>query len=95
MKSIQPIPKEKVLNVVSSFFKVDLWDRTRKREVVFPRQVAMSLLYVFTDMGLKKIAEEFGTDHATVLYSRNTVWGLCRHYPEIRKQVIEIESQLE
>lgn len=92
---MKPIPKEKILSAVSSFYKVDLFERTKKREITFARQVAMELLWVFGGMGTVAIGKTFRKDHSTVSAARKQVWNLCATNPEVRKDVIEIETQLE
>lgn len=48
--------------------------KTRKREVVVPRQVSMYLTKEFTNMSLKSIGYHFGNrDHSTVIHAIKTV----------------------
>lgn len=62
---------------VSNYFDtpVDLMKgKTRKREVVVPRQVSMYLTKEFTNMSLKSIGYHFGNrDHSTVIHAIKTV----------------------
>jgi chromosomal replication initiator protein len=61
---------------VSTQFNVsvqDLQSRTRKRAVVFPRQVAMYLSRTHTQESLVDIGKAFGRDHATVLHAIKVV----------------------
>jgi chromosomal replication initiator protein len=95
-KNIYIMTKDKILSTVSEFYKVDLFQKTRKREVSFPRMVAISMLHLFTNMTLEEISKEFGVaDHARVVYSKKTVWALCKVDPELRKEVITIETMLD
>lgn len=43
--------------------------RTRQREFVIPRQVAMSVAYIFSGKSLFEIGLTFGRDHATVIHA--------------------------
>lgn len=43
--------------------------KTRRREFVIPRQVAMSIAYVFSAKSLKEVGDMFNKDHATVIYA--------------------------
>lgn len=47
--------------------------RSRKRELVIPRQIAFYLLRTKLDLTLSDIGRMFNRDHATVLYSVRTV----------------------
>ncbi len=61
---------------VSAQFQVsveDMQSRTRKKGVVFPRQVAMYLSRVHTSDSLADIGKVFGRDHATVLHAIKVV----------------------
>ena len=88
--------KQKILTTEQKCYKVDLFIQKRSRNISFPRMVAMSMLHLFTNMTLEDISKEFGkADHARVIYSKKKVWELCKIYPDIRKQVIELETQLE
>lgn len=43
--------------------------RTRQRDFVIPRQVAMSVAYIFSGKSLHDIGLAFGRDHATVIHA--------------------------
>lgn len=61
---------------VSSQFNVsvqDMQSRTRKKAIVFPRQVAMYLSRAHTQQSLADIGKAFGRDHATVLHAIKVV----------------------
>ncbi len=62
---------------VANYFTVTvdlLKAKTRKREIVVARQVAMFLTKEFTNMSLKSIGYHFGgRDHSTVIHAINTV----------------------
>jgi len=61
---------------VSTQFKVsvqDMQSRTRKKAIVFPRQVAMYLSRAHTQQSLADIGKAFGRDHATVLHAIKVV----------------------
>jgi chromosomal replication initiator protein len=61
---------------VSSQFNVsvlDMQSRTRKKAIVFPRQVAMYLSRAHTRQSLADIGKAFGRDHATVLHEIKVV----------------------
>jgi chromosomal replication initiation ATPase DnaA len=87
--------REKILPQVGDYYKTDLFARTNKREIAFSRQVAIYLFMVFTNWTLKEIASIWGFDHSTVIYANRHVRELCQTSPEIRSQIIELESKLE
>jgi len=61
---------------VSNQFNVsvqDMQSRTRKKAIVFPRQVAMYLSRAHTRQSLADIGKAFGRDHATVIHAIKVV----------------------
>lgn len=55
----------------------------------------MTMLSKFGGMSLDKIGQLFDKNHTTCIYAKKKVNQLCKAYPEIRDQVIEIENRLE
>jgi chromosomal replication initiator protein len=66
------VSREDVIRAVVDHFKIDralLGGRSRTREIVLPRQIAMYLLRTETDASLLEIGNELGgRDHTTVLH---------------------------
>lgn len=89
------IPQDKILSEVMTFYQVNIFNKSRERKVCFPRQVAMSLLSKFGGMSLDQIGKLFQQTHTTALYARKKVNQLSKVYPEIRQELIDIESKLE
>jgi chromosomal replication initiator protein len=67
------ISVESIQQLVATHFGIqvsDLKDKSRKKEVVMPRQIAMYLTKEHTDLALKSIGYHFGgRDHSTVIHS--------------------------
>lgn len=89
---------ETITNEVSLFFKLEvelLKDKTRKREVVQARQVAMYFAKELTNTSLKTIGSYFGgRDHSTVIHAVQTVNDLVDTQRDFRNQVEEIRKRL-
>jgi len=70
-------PAEQILSHVSEFFSVSpdlLRGKSRKKEIVLPRMVAMFLISELTSLSLKQIGNLFGgRDHSTVIHARDTI----------------------
>ncbi len=70
-------PAEKILEVVSSHFGVSIdaiRGKSRKKELVFVRMLAMTLMTEMTNMPLKAIGATCGgRDHSTVIHARDTI----------------------
>jgi chromosomal replication initiation ATPase DnaA len=88
----------KITSRVREYYHVDFLDvDSRKRDVAFARQVAMYMMMVFTDTPIKDIAKLVldTEDHGSVIYANKQIRAFCRQYPDIRKQIIDIETMLE
>lgn len=68
---------ESITKIICDYFKIDenkIRDKTRKKEIVLARQVAMYLSKELTKSSLKTIGLHFGgRDHATVIHSCTTI----------------------
>lgn len=90
---------ETILKTVSDFYGVEISainTRSRKREVVLVRQVAMYLAKKYLDLSTAKIGLYIGNrDHATVLHACKTVTNLCETDKQFRSELSQIELQLQ
>lgn len=87
-----------IQKVVCNFFNIgveNLQSKTRKREIVQARQVAMYFSKSLTKSSLATIGAQIGgKDHATVLHACKTVNNLIETDKRFRLQVDEIEKKL-
>ena len=83
---------------VCDYYKLsvnEIQTKSRKRDVVQARQIAMYLARKYTKSSLTVIGEQIGNrDHATVLHAVKTVMDLCETDREIRESVSTIEKEL-
>lgn len=72
-----------------------LQSKTRKREVVQARQIAMYFSKNLTKSSLATIGSKIGQkDHSTVLYAYRTITNLIETDRDFKTQIREIEAQL-
>ena len=87
-----------IQKVVCNFYNIaldQLQSKTRKREIVQARQVAMFFSKSLTKSSLATIGSQIGgKDHATVLHACKTVNNLIESDKRFRQQVDEIEKKL-
>jgi chromosomal replication initiator protein len=70
--------------------------KTRKREVVRARQIAMYFAKKHTEHSLKDIGLHFGgRDHSTVIYANNTVADRMENDDQFRDTVDQIGRKIE
>ncbi len=89
---------EKIQDIVCKHFSVPmdvLHSKSRKREIVQARQIAMYLSKVYTKNSLQTIGQEIGSrDHATVLHACKTVNNLRDTDKTFKANLKELELKL-
>jgi len=94
----QPITAEQVLSVVADYYHVDLADltgRSRSRENVLPRQMAMYLLREETGASLPQIGDVVGgRDHTTVMYAHEKITEEIETNDTRRRETLAIRERL-
>lgn len=90
---------ESLQETVASYFNLSsdlLRARTRKKEIVVPRQIAMYLCKHLTDSSLKTIGLHFGgRDHTTVIHAQQTIEEKLQKNPQLKRDVDTILSRLD
>jgi chromosomal replication initiator protein len=90
---------ENITKTVCSVLNVDenkLRDKTRKKEVVLARQLAMFFSKELTKSSLKTIGLNFGgRDHSTVIHACNSIETLLKEDAVIKNLVEKLRSQIE
>ncbi len=93
------ITVDKIQNIVSDYFKIDLdtiHSKSRKREIVQARQVTMFLSKKYTDHSYSHIGNLIGKrDHATVLHACKTVQDSLDIDKSFRLKMKDIEDLLQ
>jgi chromosomal replication initiator protein len=89
---------ESIQQMVAEHFGIqvsDLKDKSRKKEVVMPRQIAMYLTKEHTDLALKSIGYHFGgRDHSTVIHSIQTINDVIGTDKIVKEAVQELQKSL-
>lgn len=94
----KPVTIDDVINTVCQYFNLDIatiHTKSRKREVVQARQIAMYLAKANTELSASKIGSLIGNkDHATVLHACKTVKELREVDKSFRTDLDEIQDIL-
>ena len=97
-KPTEELTVDKIQEVVCEHFNIPselLQTKTRKREVVQARQLAMYFCKNYTKYSLSYIGSQIGKkDHATVLYACKAVTDLIETDRNFKIQVEEIQRKL-
>ena len=87
-----------IQKTVSDYFRVnqdDLKAKTRKKEIVIARQVAMYFSKDYTNHSLKSIGYHFGgRDHSTVIHALQSVNDMIDTDSKFRYSVDELKKKL-
>jgi chromosomal replication initiator protein len=87
-----------IQKIVSNYFSMSsemLQSKTRKREIVQARQIAMYFSKSLTKSSLASIGSQIGgKDHATVLHACKTINNLMYTDKHFKNQISEIEKKL-
>jgi len=90
---------ESITKCVCEYFKIDenkLREKTRKKEIVLARQIAMFLSKEMTRSSLKTIGLHFGgRDHSTVIHSCTSIELLKRSDESVKNIISSLTSNIE
>jgi chromosomal replication initiator protein len=94
----EALTRDDIIRAVSQYFAIgrkELSGRSRTKDVVVPRQVAMYLLREETDSSLADIGSELGgRDHTTVLHGIRQVERTMESDPRLRSSLLAIREAL-
>ena len=97
-KSSKIITIEKIQNVTSNFFSINLQEmlsQRRSRPLARPRQIAMYLAKKLTTRSLPEIGRRFANrDHTTVIHAVKTITRLSEQDDEMKKNISQIKILL-
>jgi chromosomal replication initiator protein len=87
---------EELIKIVADFYNIEvsaITDKSRKKEVVKPRQVAMYVLREFFDISYPTIGEKLGgRDHTTIIHSYEKIKNDLRNDVALREELDQIHS---
>lgn len=85
-----------VIKIVNSYVRTDVTKntKTRKREIVIPRMMAMCFLNEFTDLNLTQVGRVFNKHHATVLHAVASMPDFIRFDKSLRHTYVSIRANI-
>ncbi|MBW1894130.1 MAG: chromosomal replication initiator protein DnaA [Deltaproteobacteria bacterium] len=89
---------ESIKKLVCSDFSISMKDivsRSRRQEVVRPRQVAIYLSRKYTDQPLQAIGKSFNRQHATAIHAINAITKELKIKSPVKRQVDILSKKLE
>lgn len=102
--SARQLEKEKVTFTVDEIIRetanyyelshYDLKSRKRTRKFVVPRQIAIYISRVLTDLSTTEIGSDFSRDHTTIMHAIEKVESDFKSNPEVAKSIKDIMERL-
>lgn len=87
-----------IQKTVSEFFQVDISEiksKSRKKEIVIPRQVAMYFSKLYTNHSYKVIGHHFGgRDHSTVIHALHSVEDMIETNGQFKNKIEDLRKKL-
>ena len=92
----EAVTADKVISSVCSFYKLDkekLLGKSKKKELVQPRQICAYLMCEILNIPLVSIGKAMGDrDHTTIIHSRDKVTNLLKINDRVAKDVEDIRN---
>lgn len=89
---------KEVVKIISDFYKIEedtIYEKTRKKEVIKPRQVIMYILREDFNISYPSIGEKLGgRDHTTVIHSYEKIKNEVKSDMLLLKEIQEIRSMI-
>lgn len=96
IKTKKNISLRDVIKIVSDFYGIEdsaIYNKTRRKDIVKPRQVAMYILREDFDVSYPAIGETLGgRDHTTVIHSYEKIKNDLTTDPVLMKEIAELRS---
>lgn len=90
---------DEIIKIVSEFYNTEtekIYDKTRKKEVVYVRQIIMYILREFFNVSYPTIGKEIGgRDHTTVIHSYERVKEFMKEDPNIVQEIDQLKAILD
>ena len=92
----EEVTAENIISAITAFYRIsqsDLVGKSKKKEIVIPRQICCYLMCELLSLPLVSIGKELGgRDHTTIIHARDKVEEMCRINDKIAKDVDDIKN---
>ena len=92
----EEVTSANIISAITSYYRIsknDLVGKSKKKEIVIPRQICCYLMCELLSLPLVSIGKELGgRDHTTIIHARDKVDEMCRINDKIAKDVDDIKN---
>ena len=96
IKNKKSLSYKEVVKIISDFYKIEeesIYEKTRKKEIIKPRQIIMYILREDFSISYPSIGEKLGgRDHTTVIHSCEKIKNDLKNNPGLGREIQEIRS---
>ncbi len=96
LKQKKLLSYKEVVKIISDFYKIEeesIYEKTRKKEIIKPRQIIMYILREDFSISYPSIGEKLGgRDHTTVIHSCEKIKNDIKNDSSLLKEIQEIRS---
>ncbi len=89
---------DEIIKIIAGFYSIDpekIYEKTRKKEIVYIRQITMYILREFFNVSYPAIGKEIGgRDHTTVIHSYEKVLERLKEDPSLMQEIEQLKSIL-
>jgi len=90
---------EEIVKIVAGFYNIEpasIYEKTRKKEIVYVRQIVMYILREYFNISYPAIGKDIGgRDHTTVIHSYEKVQEKMKENPELQEEIAQLKSILD
>ncbi|MCI5051426.1 MAG: chromosomal replication initiator protein DnaA [Candidatus Pacebacteria bacterium] len=90
---------EEIIKIIAGFYSIapeQIYEKTRKKEIVYVRQVVMYILREYFNISYPAIGKEIGgRDHTTVIHSYDKVSQNLKDDPNLNKEIEQLRAVLD
>ncbi len=90
---------EEIIKIIAGFYNMpveQIYEKTRKKEIVYVRQIVMYILREYFNISYPAIGKEIGgRDHTTVIHSYERVKGNLKEDPNLTQEIEQLRAVLD
>jgi len=90
---------EEIVKIIAGFYTIEpekIYEKTRKKEIVYVRQIVMYVLREYFNISYPAIGKEIGgRDHTTVIHSYERVVENLKEDPNLQQEIDQLRSTLD
>ncbi len=87
-----------IVKMIADYYHIPdvyIYNKTRRKDVVKPRQIVMYILREDFDISYPMIGDRLGgRDHTTVIHSYEKIKGLLKNDPHLTKEIDDIRAMI-